>query len=262
MKLEIEDIKKTEYFVNIFKYLSQISKNVNIYFMKEKMFIQTMDDHHVCMFELYLQKEWFSAYEITDTDDPKIGINTEIMSIILKCKEKNHKIILSYEGSSDILDINFTGDEDNIDKEFSMPLMVIDTDIQHFPVDVEWNADFEIKSSLFQKLTTELSLFNDDVIIQCNEETISLSAQSLINGKYTVKIDVNDLESYSIDENMKLNISYSLKYFTYISNFSNLCDSIYINVSDELPLKVNCYLGDKENYIRFYLAPKITDDDE
>ena len=261
MKVIINDNIKANIFVNIFKYLSQISKDVNIYFNKKGIFIQTMDSNHVCMFELILLSEWFDEYNIED-NGYMIGINTEIFAIILKCKGNDHTIEIKYsETESEKLYIDFYGDDKDIDKHFKMPLMEIDTETQDFPNDAIWDANIIIASSVFQKLTTELLLFNDDVLFKCCKKELSVSTDGILTGSYETILNKEKLLKYSYKKKEPLSVSYNLCYFNYISNFANLCDDIEINVSSTLPLKVNCYLGNKKNYIRFYLAPKIEDFD-
>ena len=56
MKLVIHDSKKAEQFAIIFRHLTQLADYVSIYFTKENISAQGMDDSHVCLFEFQIMK--------------------------------------------------------------------------------------------------------------------------------------------------------------------------------------------------------------
>ena len=89
-------------------------------------------------------------------------------------------------------------------KNFELPLINLETDIISVPQETEWDADFEIKSSVFQKLSHELVTFSDEVYLYCSEDTFSLSSEG-DGGKYKININIDDLTCYSIDEECVIN---------------------------------------------------------
>ena len=117
MKLVINDLKRAEHFASIFKCIPEISDHVNIVFKQSNFYIQTMDQNHVCLFELSLRSEWFDEYMIGSSDTQHIGFNTTFFYSILKCRGKDQPIELSYEGDTDKLYITFAVSDDNYEKK-------------------------------------------------------------------------------------------------------------------------------------------------
>ena len=266
MKLVIKDAHKTELFTHLFRNLPQICNSLNIQFEDEYMYIQSMDSHHVCLFELRLTAEWFDTYEMDSDDQRTISINTEIMQLILKCKSSSQEITFEYEGDPDKLMIRFdNGSPETYDKDFEMPLMTIEQDMLSVPKDSEWETEFEIKSGSFNTLMSEMEQFSDTLDLRCTEESFKLSANGA-NGVYNISFNIDDLECYSIDEDTTIETSYSVKYCSIISSFAKLSPILNIEASSSLPIKMTYDLGgnqedDIQNYIKFYLAPKMKDDE-
>ena len=67
MKLTITDKKKKETFISLFNVLKNCSSVINITFEMDLIHIQGMDKSHICLFDVKLNKTWFSSYEILET---------------------------------------------------------------------------------------------------------------------------------------------------------------------------------------------------
>ncbi len=258
MKFVLREPTKIDIFTNIFRGLYNVNQDVNFHFNKNNLYIQTMDTAQICLFELQLEDTWFDEYNVDDADDTIIGVNTMILHKILKCKEHEQTITFTYNGTPDSLKIHFEGGQ--FEKIFYIPLMELNIDVLQVPNQSIWQADFELNSDIFQHLTSEFMLFGEDVKFHCSEELLSMTAEGDI-GKYAVNINVDDLNEFSIDEDTTLNTKYSLKYFNIATGFVKISKQVSIYVSEELPLKINYSLGkDNENYVRFFLAPKVQDE--
>ena len=262
MKLVLKDTHKTELFVHLCKNLHQICDSMTLQFNDDHLYIQSMDSNHICMIEVRLDDVWFDDYEKDESDASTIGINTNILQMILKCKHSSQHLTMTYEDDPDTLHIAFQeGGKDEFDKEFEMPLMDLDQDVLSIPSDAQWETEFDFKSTVFQHLMSEMEMFNDTISLRCTEEDFQLSASGE-NGKYKVKFNIDDLESYAIDEDTEVSTSYSVKYFTMISSFSKLSKMLNVEASNNMPIKLTYNLGadgDEDNYMKFYLAPKMED---
>ena len=53
MRIEIQDTEKCESFISIFKHLKNFTDKVCIFIDEDKMYLQGMDDSHVCVYELF-----------------------------------------------------------------------------------------------------------------------------------------------------------------------------------------------------------------
>lgn len=273
MDITISNIEKANIFSSIFKLLHQLNKDVNLQFSKDGLYIQTMDSNHICLSELKMHSTWFDSYKIKPKNETfNIGINLDIMSKILKCKDSNQTIKLHFDKKREYLDMTFgfseTSENDDtkqkkmrIEKEFELPLMDIDSDILDIP-ESEYQADFSLESTVFQHISNEMNMFSETLEFNVNEEKINFVTKGEY-GNYTINLDIDDLDEFSIEEDKVLKLNYNLKYFTMVSQFNKLSKNIQLSISDNMPLKM-MYQFDNDNEINnivFYLAPKIDDDD-
>ena len=278
MRLVLVDNNKTVIFSNILKQLKSFTNDVCIHFKKDKFYIQFLDMNHVCLCELVLTKDWFNSYIVKEDDI--LGLNTTILQKIIKCKEEKDSIELEYSEDDDTMKLSFHNyDAKNIiSKSFDVPLVELDTELLNIPDDTESEADIKIQSSIFFHLINELALFSNNLDMQISETKIVMNANG-DSGKYSVNVDIEKIEEFSIDEGANIETSYSIKYFTLISNFAKISEYVNLSISENAPIIIsfnldNCGVKDSnsvveelieedddepENYIRFFLAPLHND---
>jgi len=161
--------------------------------------------------------------------------------------------------------IDFNG-EKQVTKKFQLPLIDIDSDIMDIP-EKEYDVDLLLKSNDFKELISELSIFNNTIKFKCNsnDEKVVIEADGGM-GAMQVEIKDDNILEFAISEDLELSVTYALSYINTMCSFSKLNDSVYIHSSEDNPMKLHYSLDDKdsnesENYVKFYLAPKINDDD-
>ena len=72
--------------------MKNIVDDVNIEFNNDTVYIQGMGHSQVCLFELLIQKDWFTEYEV---NKPFVmGIHCEFMFKMLDCLEDGQKITM------------------------------------------------------------------------------------------------------------------------------------------------------------------------
>ena len=70
MKFEIVDKKRCGEFINIFSNLKHFTDSISLMISEEKLYIQGMDQSHVCVYELFLDNSWRTKLQ-TLTNIPK-----------------------------------------------------------------------------------------------------------------------------------------------------------------------------------------------
>ena len=101
------------------------------------------------------------------------------------------------------------------------------------------------------------------VSIETSKESVIFSVNGEI-GAGSVKIKANDSEKpedrtiLEVDE--PVNLSFALRYLNLFNKASNLSNSVTLSLSNDTPLVVE-YKIEKLGSLKFYLAPKITDDE-
>ena len=117
----------------------------------------------------------------------------------------------------------------------------------------------------------QLNLFGEKLEIECGKDENIYIRTDGDAGKMQVRLKESDIIEYAYDDEVELNIEFSIRYLAMFAKFSKLNTACSLHLSRNQPLKLvydlNSWMeGDEdddreiENYIRFYLAPKVNDD--
>tara|TARA_B110000093_G_C12957755_1_gene405690 strand:+ start:1251 stop:2036 length:786 start_codon:yes stop_codon:yes gene_type:complete len=261
MHIQISDTIKRDTFVNLFQYMKQFTDYVNIIFNETEMFIQSMDNGRVLVFEIHLPKEWFDVYDIGNTS-VTLGISTSLFYKVLNVRDRTQELSLETSHESSYLTIKLSNSSVKtiFDKQFEIPMIDINYELMDIP-EKEHQAEFTLESVTFATLINQLKIFGEALIISCTEDNIHLSADSLELGKMMTNIPIDDLQEFAIEEDETLNLNFSLKYIHDICLYQKVSKYISIGISKDFPMKVTYPLGtNTENAsLCFYIAPRMDD---
>jgi proliferating cell nuclear antigen PCNA len=263
MNIIINNPQKAECFASIFQHIKVFTEHINIMFDSEKMYIQSMDNSRVSIFEINLPSDWFDVYTQTNDESCVIGVNASILFRILNARDKTQQINLIYDKSRDRLEIHFTGEnKSEFDKHFEIGLIDIESEIMNIPP-IDYQAEFTLESSNFANIINQLKMFGDTIEVKCSEEKIILGSSSSDQGKMYVEIDIDDLSSFIINEGESVNLSFSLMYLHNICLYNKIAKEVDVKLSEDYPMQILYKLpGHDDATIKFFLAPKINDDDD
>jgi len=255
MRFEITDKKKREIFITIFNNLKNFTDSIVLNIEQDRLYIQGMDNSHICVYELILQSCWFHVWDI---DEPQVfGLSLPIFNKILHICSDKQSIQIHSDNNED-LQIDFTSAEKGeFDKHLKMPLMDIDTDRLHIP-DMDYEVDIEMDSKKFKNLIDELANFNETLNIVCNETQVILESTSS-EGTMNVVITTDDIDLLAVVEGKEINSSFGIKYIAQMCQFHKVTTNCAIHITEGMPLQLK-YEIDDDCLMRFYLAPKISDD--
>jgi proliferating cell nuclear antigen len=258
MEIILKNNAKAETFVAIFQHMRIFSDHVNIIFDENRMYLQSMDTSRVSIFEVELQKDWFDNYE--NSTAVCLGISASLLYKILSAREKTQELNIVYnEEESDKLSLHFTSDNKSIfDKHFEMPLIDIEEQLMEIP-ETDSHAELTINSTNFANIINQLKMFGDTLDIDCSEEKICLHSSGQETGKMSVEIGIDDLNEFSINEGANLKLSFSLTCLHNICLYNKICKEVDIKWITDFPMQVT-YKIDEKAKMKFYLAPKISDD--
>ena len=142
-----------------------------------------------------------------------------------------------------------------------MPLIDLDAEMMSVP-DMEYQAEFALPSTNFYNLVNQLKMFGETMDIECSEDKIILYSNSQDCGKMSAEISIDELTSFSIEEGEQIKMSFSLMHLYYISQFHKLAKEVEMSFKRGYPVQIVYNLGDSDTTLRFYLAPKISEDDD
>ena len=272
MRLVIKNKQKAEKFSHIFKHLKAFTDYITLYFNNEKLYAQGMDSSHVGLFEINIQKDWFDEYSFDKDDIKSIALKTHILQKVINTREENQSIILEYSGSPDHLDVSFDSSfKEEYNKYFELSLVELSVDLMSLEGH-DCEADMVFPTKKFSNLIEQHSIFNDNIQVYCSEEKIKFTTKG-DEGEMNVDMDINDLTEYAIEEDKEITQSFSLTQLNIMCNFNKLSSEVIVGFGDDKPKLMKYILEDvlydeddniidSNNYIRFFLAPRIMDDDE
>ena len=260
MKLVIEDPKTAEQLNVLFSNLCWLSDYVTIHKEEKGLHMQGMDSSHVCMFDIVLTPEWFTTYEEDSDDAEMISVPAKIFNKVLSTYNKDQNIIIEISTSGDKLNMEFSGGKTSCDKYFELPLVHLEQQLMDIPEE-ESQADIVMTSKKLTDLVTQFEIFDQVLSFKMSEEKVLMKAEGM-DGSMTAKLSLEDdqLLDYCIEEDLELNVSFSLNYVKRMTGFNKVASEVTLGLSAERPMFMIYDLGNSSS-LRLVLAPKIGEDD-
>jgi proliferating cell nuclear antigen len=258
MEFTIRDSLKSDTFATVFQHLKLFTEQVTLVCNDKGIQMQCMDSGRVSIEELSIPNDWFAEYHIEDGVTTRIGFNATFLYRILSSREKEQQIHFVYTShDTDNLMVHLTSSDGkkSFDTHYELPLIDINEDEFSIP-EVEYTAEMCMLSAQFFAVISKLKLFGDSMEVNCCEEMITLTSTSHDQGKMTVKIEIDDLSEFSIDEGANLSLFFSLVYLKNICAYHKISENVKIRFSDTYPMRVDYDLGENAT-LMFYLAPKM-----
>ena len=262
LNITIDDPKKVSQLVNIFRYLKNAVSDINIIVSDTGLYFQGMDDGHVSLIELSLEKEWFNTFKCEPIDDSNtilLGVNCDMMFTIMNFWNDGYEMEISMK-DSDKLSFKFSGDK-KITRLYEIPLMDIDNELIDIP-DNDADILIIINSDEFKTMANELATFGDTIVITNRDEGEAYLVLESIGdlGKNKIKIKEGDIIEYIEKNPVYFRLGYGTKYILMACGFHKISDEINLHVCNKQnPLKLEYMLaeGNKNNYLRLFVAPKV-----
>ncbi|KIW00968.1 proliferating cell nuclear antigen (pcna) [Verruconis gallopava] len=223
--------------------------------------LQAMDNSHVALVSMMLRSEQFEPYRCDR--NVALGINLNSLTKVLRAAQSTDVLTLKAEDSPDVVNLIFESPSADRISEYDIKLMDIDQEHLGIP-ETEYSATIKMPSTEFQRITRDLSAISESVAIECTKEGVKFSSQGDIgNGSITLRSH-SDLEKP--EENVEIHLTepvaltFSLKYLSNFCKATGLSKQVKLCLSNEVPLLVEYDLANS-SYLRFYLAPKIGDEE-
>jgi len=176
--------------------------------------------------------------------------------------------------SGDTMSFMFESPKQTRISHFDVKLMDIDSEHLGIP-DTDYKCVVRMPSSEFKKICSEVGILGDTVQISASKEGVKFSVQGDIGtGSIICKQDSGvdeDSDSVAIKLDEKISLNFALRYLTMFAKASSLSKYVNLKLSPDVPLVVEYKIvkDDSEKkedeeafgYLRFYLAPKIDDEE-
>lgn len=163
------------------------------------------------------------------------------------------------------LDVVLVADASRI-SEFEMKLMDIDSEHLGIP-ETEYKAVVTMPSGEFQRIVRDLGILGDTVGIACEKDGVRFAVTGdMGSGNIALKqqssADKPDMATM-IELEEPVELSFALRYLSLFTKASGLSKQASLSMSPEVPLVVEYKIAeDSSSYLRYYLAPKVDDEED
>ncbi|KHN95266.1 Proliferating cell nuclear antigen, PCNA [Metarhizium album ARSEF 1941] len=223
--------------------------------------LQAMDNSHVALVSMMLKAEGFSPYRCDR--NIALGVNLTSLTKVLRAAQNEDILTLKAEDAPDVLNLVFESSENDRISEYDLKLMDIDQEHLGIP-QTEYAATVAMPAGEFRRICTDLAAMSESVSIEANKDGVKFACNGDIgNGSVTLRSHTN-VEKPELNVDIELtepvSLTFSLKYLVNFCKAAALSNQVKICLSSEVPLLVEYNLSGS-SYLRFYLAPKIGDDE-
>merc|ERR1712167_500440 len=139
--------------------------------------------------------------------------------------------------------------------DFELKLMDIDSEHLGIP-DTEYKCQIKMPASEFQRICRDLAILGDTVTIAVSKDGVKFSVSGEM-GSGNMTLRQNSSGDTKVEEPVTLN--FALRYLNFFTKATPLSSTVILNLSKDVPLVVE-YRIEETGHIRFYLAPKIEDE--
>ncbi|KAI9885199.1 MAG: putative pyridoxal kinase [Watsoniomyces obsoletus] len=220
-----------------------------------------MDNSHVALVSMMLKAESFAPYRCDR--NLALGINLTSLTKVLKAAQTDDILTLRAEDAPDSLNLVFESSKTDRLSEYDIKLMDIDQEHLGIP-ETEYAANITMPSAEFRQICTDLMQLSESVSIEATKEGAKFACAGEIgSGAVTVRPHTDmdkPSQNVSIDLTEPVALTFSLKYLVNFCKATRLSESVKLCLSNEVPLLVEYDLAGG-SYLRYYLAPKIGDDE-
>ncbi|KAI7856297.1 proliferating cell nuclear antigen [Circinella umbellata] len=222
--------------------------------------LQAMDNSHVALVAMLLRSDGFDPYRC-DRNLP-LGVNLTSLSKILKCARNDDIMTIKADDNGDVLSLVFESKDSDKISEYDLKLMDIDSEHLGIP-DTTYDAIVTMSSDRFKEIVTDLQIISDAVTIECTKEGIKFGNEGEV-GKGSVTLKANSMidnedDATVIELQQSVSMAFSIKYLVNFTKATPLSSRVSLSMSNDVPLLVE-YKLDNLGYVRYYLAPKIGDE--
>jgi proliferating cell nuclear antigen len=142
----------------------------------------------------------------------------------------------------------------------------MDIDAEQLAIpDTAYKATVRMPTDEFQRIIRDLQAIGDTCTIAVTKEGIRFSVSGQIGtGNILIRQNnADDDEKKSVNINMEepVELNFALRYLNFFTKASPLSDQVIICMSPDVPMVVEYPIQDF-GYVKYYLAPKIEEDED
>lgn len=223
--------------------------------------LQAMDNSHVSLVSLKLDCNGFDKYRCDR--NLSMGMNLGSMTKILKCANNDDQVTMKAQDNADTVTFMFESQNQEKVSDYEMKLMNLDQEHLGIP-ETDYACIVRMPSMEFARICRDLAQFGESVVISCTKEGIKFSASGDVGSAniklaQTASIEKEE-EAVVIEMQEPVKLTFACRYLNSFTKASPLSPQVQLSMSADVPLVVE-YKIPELGHIRYYLAPKIEEDE-
>lgn len=226
--------------------------------------LQAMDTSHVSLVTMSLRSQ---AFEMFRCDRPlSLGINMANICKVLKCAQNDDSVkIQADDEGADSAEFMFENSAGDRVAHFQLKLMDIDSEHMDVPED-EYQAVIQMPSSEYRRIFTDLSVIGETVTIEACKQSVSFTVEGDI-GEGSLNVTQSDAaddskEAVSISVKEPIKMTFPGRYLVMFTKAVPVSKQVSLCLQEGRPLAVEFTLPEEHGYVRYYLAPKLDDEED
>lgn len=224
------------------------------------MCLATMDSSHVSLVMVMLTREMFSYYKC----DKDIVLSINLLNFYKILKFAQNDDIVTISAGKDVMVLRYKNKSGTEVSEYELKLMDLENDYITFP-QKGYTTVAQIPSQQFHNICRDFSQISDSITISCSDKEIVFEASGILsNGSVKlIKSEDGRKEGIQIKTKSVTTMTFAARFLSQFGKAASLSDWVQLRMMGETVLMVRYPIKNKDmvdiGYIKYYLAPKITD---
>ena len=144
----------SKYFCDVIESVSQVLKLGNISVRDDGLYVSGMDDLHVSLIKLEIEKDDFDKFQ--KFGSVNMGINFEEFVKLLKTSSGRGELSIIYNEANPKLDIIF--ENDGLKRKYGLMLLDVDVDDLDVP-SIDYHLELELSTKIFTNMISKMNNF-------------------------------------------------------------------------------------------------------
>jgi len=255
-------LEQGDVFNKIIGAIGDLVEHANFDCTEEGIALQAMDSSHVSLVNLFLNKDGFTEFRADR--QIALGMNIPNLMKVLKCSQSKDSVSLKADDNGESLSLTFENEEKDRVATFDMKLMDIDSEHLGIP-ETDYKCVIRMGAAEFQRICRDMNTLGDTIEIACSKEGVQFSVKGdvsngTMNLKSETQADGDSDNAVLIELEEAVTQTFALRYMNMFTKATPLSKKVSISMSPEVPLVVE-YKIENLGHVRYYLAPKIDDDE-
>ena len=268
----------SKYFCDTIESVSNVLKMGNISVRDDGLYVSGMDDMHVSLIKLEIEKNDFDKFE--KIGPVNLGINFEEFVKLLKTSSGRGKLSIIYNESNPKLDIIY--ENDGLKRKYGLMLLDIDVDDLEVP-SIDYHLELELSTKIFSNMINSvITTGAEEITFKIKDKQLSTFSKGDLSeteflfdkeegyeNEKKLKINIGKSEAKSSTHKKKIyeliscegqfNVTVGTSILKNITKANQLTEFVTINMIADNPVRLDYNLNGDGSFIYYYISPKLDD---